>query len=249
MPESSKVRVLIVEDELIVAESISEMLISLDYEVVDTCIRAKTALKVLETEEVDIAILDIKLKGEESGIWLGKKILENHGIPFIYLTSHGDQRTINEAGQTLPHGYLLKPVGKNNLFASIESALSKYSEESKIDGDESNSGVNAVIKEALFVKDEYQYVKVKFDELRFIKASGNYIEIHTSKEKRLIKGTLKSIESCLPKDVFFSPHRSFLVNIGKIDVIGNNYLLIDKDQIPLVKESRKVLEKMISAYN
>ena len=80
--------VLIVEDEMIIAESISDMLEDLGYEVADICIRAKSALDKIKSNPPDIALFDINLKGEEDGIWLANQIKEDQQFPFIFLI-HG----------------------------------------------------------------------------------------------------------------------------------------------------------------
>ena len=76
----SKLKILIVEDEMITAESISDMLEDLGYEIQGICIRAEKALEQIQVEKPDFALLDIQLKGEKTGIWLAEQIQKDHHV-------------------------------------------------------------------------------------------------------------------------------------------------------------------------
>ncbi len=97
------------------------------------------------------------------------------------------------------------------------------------------------IKDALFLKDEYRLVKVRFDELIYVKASGNYVEILSQQRKQVIKHSLKDVVQSLPEGQFMQVHRSYVVNIGLIDSIGYSNLQIGKHEIPLSKQKRDEL--------
>lgn len=126
-----EIRVLIVEDEPLIAEDIASNLNAIDYKVAGIAYNSEKALKFLEEEIIDIAILDINIKGDKNGIDLAHIINEKHKIPFIYLTSYADKATVDEAKRTMPYGYLLKPFREKDLFSSIEMALFRFSKEHK----------------------------------------------------------------------------------------------------------------------
>lgn len=237
------IKVLIVEDELIIAESIRDLLEAIGYQVTEVVRSAEEAFEAIDLDMPDIALIDIQLKGKETGIWLGEKIREQFHIPFIYLTSHGDQQTVQEAVSTLPYGYLIKPIDKQSLYATMEAALAKYGSEQKsatqqIEDGETSRRSAFIVKNALFIKDEYVYVKVPFQEILFFKASGNYIEIHTRKKKLVQKHSLKEIAELLQDQSFFQTQRSYIVNLDNIDSIGNNFLVVANHEVPLTKSSK-----------
>ena len=121
-----KVNILIVEDEALIAESLSETLEDLGYEISGMAMRAKEALDIIAKEQPDIAILDINLKGKEDGIWLAEEIRKNYDFPYIFLTSYGNRSTVERAVKTKPNGYLIKPFKKADIFSAIEVALTNY---------------------------------------------------------------------------------------------------------------------------
>lgn len=239
-------KIMIVEDEMITAESIKDMLEDLGYEVVGICMRAETALDAILSEEPDFALLDIHLKGEKTGIWLAEQLKQKHNIPYVFLTAYGDKSTIEQATETNPYGYLLKPIEKNHLYASIEVALKKF-EELQTSSQEHNLE-EIILKDSLFIKDEYLFVKVKFEDIHLAKANGNYIEVHTKDKKHLIKGTLASFVEALPNDMFFQTHRSYLINIDKIEAIGGNYVKIGSSDIPITAANKEELMTNLNLY-
>lgn len=242
----SPLRITIVEDEMITAESIKDMLEDLGYEVTGIYIRATKALEAIKKDKPDFALLDINLKGEETGIWLAEQLRKEHNIPYVFLTSYGDKATIEKATQTNPYAYLLKPIEKQHLFASIEVAIKKFGELNSIEDAVEFEG--SILKDSLFIKDEYLYVKVDFKDIHFVKANGNYLEIHTNNKKHLIKGTLSSFISSLPENTFFQTHRSYFLNIEKIDALGGNYVKVGNNEVPLTSQSKEELMSHLNLY-
>lgn len=119
----SAVRVLIVEDEPLVAEDIAGCLESIQFEVAGIAYSAERGLELLDSERPDAALLDITLAGAMDGIQLGQHIRDRFNIPFIFLTSHSDRQTLERAKQTRPSGYLIKPFDETDLMTSLEVAL------------------------------------------------------------------------------------------------------------------------------
>ncbi|MEL7122439.1 MAG: response regulator transcription factor [Bacteroidota bacterium] len=127
----SEIRVLIVEDEVLIAEDIADSLSAIDYKVAGIAYSVKKALMLLESQHPDIVLLDIQLMGEQSGIDLAKIISEKHRIPFVFLTSFADKKTIDQAKKTMPYGYVVKPFSEKELFSSLEIAMYRFAMESR----------------------------------------------------------------------------------------------------------------------
>jgi diguanylate cyclase (GGDEF)-like protein len=118
-----KTRVLVVEDEAIVAMDLRAELQQMGYEVVGTAGTAADALRLAELAPPDIALLDIRLQGSSDGIDVAAALSSRLRIPFVYLTADTDPATLNRALQTSPAGYLTKPIGGATLRTTIEVAL------------------------------------------------------------------------------------------------------------------------------
>lgn len=123
---TSQLQVLIVEDERLISKDLQDCLSELGYgrsKVVDSY---EGAIAALETKLPDIALLDISLRGPKSGIDVANFLMQTDTIPFIYITSHSDKKTLQEAKSTRPSGYLVKPFRKEDIFTSMEIALGNF---------------------------------------------------------------------------------------------------------------------------
>ncbi|MEJ7597567.1 MAG: response regulator [Kofleriaceae bacterium] len=123
-------RVLIVEDEAIIAEDIRRTLVQLGYDVPPAAATGAEAVALAETLRPRLILMDIKLKGEMDGIEAAALIRDRFGTPVVYLTSHSDEATLARAKETQPYGYILKPFEDRDLRIAIEVALRKHELES-----------------------------------------------------------------------------------------------------------------------
>ena len=128
MPKS---RILIVEDEPIIAEDISDTLKEAEYTCVGISHDSETALDMIVSRSPDLIILDINIEGHMDGIQLAESLRHHHNIPYIFLTSHADHITLNKAKQTIPYGYIVKPFKNGDLISAIEMALFRHQNENK----------------------------------------------------------------------------------------------------------------------
>ncbi len=141
----TETRILIVEDEVIVAESIRYALLDMGYTVMDIAMSGEEAVRMAtasnnstaastETPQVqpDLILMDIKLKGKMTGIQAAKIIRARSDIPIVYLTAYADEATLEEAKKTEPFGYLLKPFKIQDLHSTIETALYKHAMEKRL---------------------------------------------------------------------------------------------------------------------
>ncbi|MEI6408226.1 MAG: sigma 54-interacting transcriptional regulator [Bacteroidota bacterium] len=118
-------KILIVEDDLIIAEDIKVILEKSGITITGICKSAEQALLALEQETPDLIILDIILKGKITGIMLAQH-LNTRKIPFIYLTAHSNKSTMAEAIATEPYGYLVKPFLAKDLMPTLQLAFYKF---------------------------------------------------------------------------------------------------------------------------
>ena len=118
-----KIKVMVVEDERIVARDLARQLTDLGYDVVATAYSGEEALEKVGELHPDLVLMDIVLAGKMDGIAAAEKITALSGTPVVYLTSYADDKTFGRAKLTGPSGYILKPVGKKQLHIAIELAL------------------------------------------------------------------------------------------------------------------------------
>lgn len=244
------IRILIVEDNVIIADDMQSMLEEIGYEIVDNVIVYEQAEEVLKTQHVDLVLIDIILASDKTGIDLGKHIRENYDMPFIFVTSNSDRATVENAKTVKPNGYLVKPFEQQDLYTSIEIALSNFSRSDKSSAiAESNDNVpmsNTVLKDSIFVKKQHLYYRIQFSDIRFIKADNVYLEVNTVDKKFLVRSPLKDYLEKLPKNKFYRAHKSYIVNVDHIDAINSKDIMIKDTLIPISKDFK---EFIISAMN
>ena len=134
-----KDKILVVEDEVLIAKNIAEILNELGYHVAACVLSGEDAVIYSEKLKPDLVLMDIKLQGKIGGIEAAETIIKNFSIPVIYLTAYSGNRELEKAKKTNPYGYIVKPFDKTNLYTSMEIALSKHRNEKKIITDTDNA--------------------------------------------------------------------------------------------------------------
>ena len=125
-------RILIVEDEIIVAQDIQKHLENLGFEVCGIASSGNQAIKKAKKTRPDLVLMDIVLKGDIDGIEAAEQIRSEDDIPVIYLTAYSDERTLQRAITTFPYGYLLKPLQERELRITLDMALYRHEMEKKV---------------------------------------------------------------------------------------------------------------------
>ncbi len=233
--------ILIVEDEPLIAEDINETLSQAGHSVVGIAHNADDAIKILKSNRVSLALLDIEIDGNIDGLMLGSMINADFNIPFIFLTSFTDQKTIEKILALKPYGYIVKPFDDSELVTNVNLAILKFKEKS-----EQLVSVENSLENSFFLRQNGSLIKVHTSDILYAEAFDNYCFIHTLGAKYLLPHTLKSVEKKLEKLNFMRVHRSFLANLNSIEVINEDHLVINKAAIPLSKNTRSDLVKRIS---
>lgn len=215
-------RVLIVEDELIIAESIAAMLSDLGHRVVHIASSFDEAAECLTAHNFDLALLDINLEDGREGIEIGHQLNEQN-IPFVYVTSYADKETLLNAKQTLPGSYIIKPVSSKELYAAIEIAMMHHRLESP---------------QELTIKEGNIYKKVLVSDILYLEADNVYTKVITNDRVFLQRSTIRSFLEQLPENQFYQVHRSFVVNLSRIDSIKSSGVMIGKTEVPISRSYR-----------
>lgn len=242
------IKILIVEDNVIIADDMQSMLEEIGYEIVDNVIVYEQAVDVLKNNHIDLVLIDIILASDKTGIDLGKHIRDTYNIPFIFVTSNSDRATVENAKTVKPDGYLVKPFEQQDLYTSIEIALSNFNyakkgiakmTEEEEAADEITS--NSVLKDSIFVKKQHLYYRIQFTDIQFIKADNVYLEVNTADKKFLVRSPLKDYLEKLPKNKFYRAHKSYIVNVDHIDAVNSKDIMINNNLIPISKDFKEFI--------
>ena len=236
------VKVYVVEDDLVIATDLIATLESLNYEVIGSSQSGEDALAKLPDLELDLILLDIGLDGAMDGVDLAAQVNKLYDIPIIFLTSFTDQHTIDRVKVTKPAGYIVKPFDERDLQTNIELALYNFVSKDSV----SVAKNDLLFHDQIFVKDNFQFKKLDISDILYAKADDNYTFIYTNETHYLVSSTLKVIETKFPRSIFVRIHRSYLINIKKIDSIGSTYVVIGDSEIPVGKSYKSGLMQLVN---
>lgn len=129
---NTKTKILVVEDEAIIADDIHTTLVRLGYDVPMPAASGAEAIESAGVHRPDLVLMDIKLQGPLDGIETATLLREKYSVPVVYLTSHSDDATLTRAKTTQPYGYLIKPFTERDLRTTIEVAVHKHALEQHV---------------------------------------------------------------------------------------------------------------------
>jgi DNA-binding LytR/AlgR family response regulator len=246
----SNVRILVVEDEMIIGAKISMLLTNLGYEVSGLLSRGEDVPGHIAQNGPDIIILDINLKGKLDGIETARLISAQFPIPVIFLTANSDEATFNRAKTVKPAAFISKPFKQLDLQRAIELTISRMEEKGPVTSaaEPEKEEPPSFLTDRMFVRLKERMVKIMYDDVLFIEAVRNYSRINTRNNEFLLSVTLRIIEDKLPASVFVRIHRTYLVNIRMVDEVGENHVIIGQREIPMSSGLKENLMLRITKF-
>lgn len=237
------IRVIIVEDEFVVREDITELMTRAGYEVTASFDKAENALPAIRDTCPDLVLIDVRLAGKMDGIQLAERVLESVRIPLIYITANSDSVTYERAKSTRPHAFLIKPFSASNLLASVDLALFHFANNvvpDRIERPEAvvDEPVPFSIHHSLFIRSNARYRKVKFEEILFVEASGSYVHLQTTTDRFILSQNLSKFQQNAAVPGLVRIHRSFVVNIVHIDSFEESHVYVKNHKLPLSENYR-----------
>lgn len=234
------IKVLILEDDAFQAESLQEDLEEHGFTVVGSAKTLQEAVGLFHLQTIDIAIIDIFLGGQPSGIQFAEYIYDQGQgkIPFVFLTGNNEMRIFEKAKLTNPHSFLLKPYNTIELVYAIELAVEAANRQSY---QPITSPIPTSPKRFIFVKKSNVYHKIFLNNIQYIEVEGRYSKIATSNKSFLIQLALKEVEKLLPSTDFVRTHRNYIVQKSKIQEIHNqdNLIVLEGNQTALIGRKYK----------
>jgi len=240
----SKARIAIVEDEALIADHIAMCLEEAGYTVVGIEEDGKDALAMIGRERPDLCLLDINLAGGLDGVDIAQEINRKYQIPFIFLTSNSDRRTLERVQITEPAGFILKPYTPQDLESNVGIAL--YKSQQLVPNQKTTPAEPE--EDSFFIKEKHELIRVRYADITYVEAMDNYARIHTVKGKFVLSQTLKAVAQRLDDHGFMRVHRSFMVNLSRIDLIAPRHLELGTERIPLSEGQRQKLLERIKLF-
>jgi two-component system, response regulator PdtaR len=234
-------KILLIEDEFILATELTETLESEGYTVVAVADNGREALHLFQQHEVDLALCDINIKGDWDGIETVEKLMAHRQVPVIYLTALTDTATLERAKTTFPAAYIPKPYHIMNLRMAIELAIHNFAlraaplkvvKEEK-QADQAIKEQILQVNDAVFIKQNYQFVKFALADILFLEADNIHTTIVTPQKKYVLRVSLSSVLERLPYDSLVRVHRSFAVNVQRIEAFSEQGITVGTHTIPL----------------
>ena len=231
-------KILIVEDEMLIAANLAMQLKTIGYLITDTVPRGEDAVNAIKMDRPDLVLMDINLKGEMDGIETAAKMQAHSPMPIIYLTANTDAAHFERAKMTNPYAFLSKPFKKLDLKHAVELAAEKIlAERNKPEAQPEKF----VLNDRIFVRHHEVMVKIIIDDIYYLEADRNYCQVYTKANTYLLVNTLKNMEDKLPVEQFQRIHRSFIVNLKHVDEVALSHVMVENKTLPLSKELRKDL--------
>jgi len=226
----SSYRILIVEDEILIADMLERYLVQAGHEVVGIAISYEEAIAILEQNPPDFSLLDIRLNGQKSGIDVAHFIRSHEKAhPFIYLTSQTDSTNLNLAKETFPSGYLSKPIQRESLLATLEIVMHRHLAQQE----DQNS---------ITLHDGTTKYMVSIEDILFLKAEHIYVQVQVGEDKQILqRSTLKDLADRLPGVQFIQTHRSFIVNLKHVSHWDSQNVYVQGQAIPISRSRRKTI--------
>ncbi len=228
---TTPLKCLIVDDELIATKIIANYAGKLDFlQVEAVCSSSVEAAGMLQNKEIDLMFLDINMP-RLSGI----EFLESlDKAPLTILTTAYSEYAL-EGFRLHVIDYLLKPFSFQRFFQAVQKANDLFRSRLLLQKNEEEKTTD------IYIRQGDAFLRINWDEILFVEAMQNYLKLHLGGKVFVIRQTMASLEEMLPKDVFFRIHKSFLVNIARIDAVSGGRLFISGIELPISKLRKEEL--------
>jgi DNA-binding LytR/AlgR family response regulator len=233
-----KISCLIVDDEPLALKLLEGYISKTPFlELKGKCSNALDAIIALTNEKIDLAFLDIQMP-DLNGLELSRKINERTKI--IFTTAFEEYAL--EGYKVNALDYLLKPFNYDDFFTAALKAQKWFEKKESLPAT-ANKG-----SDFIFVKSEYKQIKILFSDILFIEGLKDYVKIWQQGSDKPVFSlmSLKSLESQLPENIFMRVHRSFIINLNKINTIERGQIVINNVRITIAEQYRDTFQRFIS---
>lgn len=240
------VKILIVENELLISHEISSRLTKAGYHITAQVATAEEAFRSVEEELPDIVIMDIHLDGPVDGIEAALEIKRSHTVHIIFLTDLDNGETLDRAAR-VEATFLVKPFNERQVAAVIHQAIhnASYALKARPGDAEPPAESHYVLNDCLFIRvDGNHYKKMKLNDITYIEAEGSYAYIHTVKNEKVTYAlNMNLIHSRIQHPSFVRVSRFYVVNLDQVDEIKGNLLVVNNKEIQIGENYRLAVKR------
>lgn len=214
------IRCLIIDDEPLarqLLESYVQQVPSL--QLVQSCTSAIEAFQVLHQQEVDLLFLDIQMPGI-NGLSFLKSLKQPPQV--IFTTAYTEHAV--EAFELEALDYLLKPITFERFIKAIQKITKK---------EEAATPTSQVTNHVLFIKENKRLVRIEHNDILFVEGFGDYVKVVTTNHTHVTYSSLNKIGELLPAGHFFRIHRSYIINLNKLNYLEGNYVKVAAHSLPI----------------
>lgn len=234
-------RCLVVDDDPLALQIVENCVSSTPFLAhVGSCSSAIAAAEVLRTQPVDLLFLDVEMP-LMSGLDLLRTL--QHPPLVILITSSKSYAVAAFEYEVLD--YVVKPISYARFLQAAQKALTAHEARLNPALDTIEAPTNT---EFTFVKVDSKLVKVLFDEIRYIEALGDYVHIVTGKSKLIVYSTMRAVEEKFPAALFARVHRSFIVNLKRVQTIEDNTVILDDKHIPIGQTYQREVYQRLNKF-
>lgn len=226
MPHPSPLRCLVIDDDPLSIQIVENCIASTNFLTsAGSCTSAVQAAEVLRSQPVDLLFLDVEMP-LMSGIDL-LRTLQNP--PMVVLITSSQQYAVEAFEHDVVVDYLVKPISYARFLKASQRALELATTRTELEPAPATTDT----AEFTFMKVDTKLVKVIFDEVRYVEALGDYVHVVTGQSKLIVYSTMKAVEEKFPTSLFVRVHRSFIVNLKRVQAIEDNSIILDGKYIPI----------------
>jgi DNA-binding LytR/AlgR family response regulator len=243
---TEKINILIVEDESIVALDLATALHEDGYAVIGIADHAEEATRLFNQHAVDIVLMDIHLAGEKDGIETVANLMKIRQTPVIYLSAFTDHDTVDRVKHTHPSAFLVKPYQISNVRIAVELALNSFAvRPAPAREPELTKEPILQMGDFVFIKYNYQFVKIPLVDILFAQANRNHISLYTHDRKFVLRLSLGQLFDRLLFDRLIRIHRSYAVNIDAIQSFTEQTVVTGKGELPIGRNYKEEFLKRL----
>jgi len=246
------IKILVVVEDPIFASELNTLVKELDYDLIGIVDNSDEVQKIVETNNPDLILMDLKINGDLDGIELAKMIKIKYGVGVIFMTSPEEQKHFEQEMEMEHFGYLVKPFSKLTLQNKIELAMinmthSEYSVSKGVD----NGNEGMILEDCVFIKRNNILERVEINDIEFIQSEGNYCVISTEKKKYALKMSLIKVRKMLDSHRFVRVNKRHIINMSLISSIdlSTSQIKINEDNFSIGRTYKEGLLKRLKTLS
>ena len=251
-----QINILIVEDEQLIALELAAGLERDGYRVAGIADTFEEARDIFSREVIDIVLMDIHIRGKVDGVETAAELMRLRAVPIVYLSALTDARTVERVKGTHPAAFLSKPYSMPNVRIAIELALANFAVargavvggaggapvipiESRGAGVGADKEMILQLEDSIFVKNNVQFVKIALQDILYLEADNNYVQLYALERKFALRVSLAQLLEKIQFKKLVRIHRSYAVNIDRMSSFSDGEVWIGKLALPLGRNYRE----------